>query len=110
MLLSIENLIIYGSINFKQNFAGSIIRTRKIYTAAVEIELPSTYNLHFIVHVSYISNFEEPVSTAQATPHVPLLVGGEEKYIVENIVSHRTHSRKTEYLVKWREYDAIQTR
>lgn len=87
------------------NFIGPYIIKKKINSVNFEIDLPPTYISYPVVYLCYLRKFKELVSTAQATLLEPILMGGEERYVVIYIVKRKTHGRKTEYLVKWRGYD-----
>ena len=71
-------------------------------TQAYLLNLPDSMQLHPIFHVSLL----EPYGGSNHPDErpEPILVDGEEQYVVEAILDSRHYYRKVQYLVKWQGY------
>jgi hypothetical protein len=86
---------------------GPFVITKEISPVAYQIKLPASWGIHNVFHASLLSPYHE---TANFEPNFscppPDLIGGEEEYEVEQILSHLHHSRsrKLQYFIKWKGY------
>jgi Chromo (CHRromatin Organisation MOdifier) domain len=74
---------------------------------AVQLELPTQWNIHPVFHTSLIMAYTETQSHGPNFTRLPPdLIDGEEEYEVEQICSHRTWGRRKtlQYLIKWKGY------
>ena len=63
---------------------------------------------HLVFHVSLLEPaFSDPLPGQRNTPPPPIIVDGEEEWLVENIVSSCIRHRKLQYLVKWTGYNEL---
>ena len=61
--------------------------------------------IHDVFHVDLLVPFKETEAYGQAhTRPPPDLIDGEEEYEVEEILGHRMHRPKKQYLIKWKGY------
>lgn len=112
VLLSTAHIKLAGtSRKFAPRWCGPFQVKNLVGNAAVELDLPSTVKLHPVVHVSQVKPFVVEGKWPQRTaPPPPILVDGEESYLVEAILKHRdvrkgpSRRHTVQYLVKWLGY------
>jgi transposase InsO family protein len=104
VLLSTQNLAVRRpSKKLDHTFVGPFKILEVISSVAYRLELPSTWKIHDIFHVSLL----EPYHTSDAYPNrtlpppPPELIDGEDEYEVEKILDKRRSNGRFEYLVKW---------
>jgi hypothetical protein len=73
---------------------------------AVELDLPLNMKIHPVVNVSRIKKYVKQVHWQEAVAPPPVVVHGEEEYVVDEVVDSRRRKGKLEYLVKWKGYTA----
>jgi hypothetical protein len=68
---------------------------------------PSLHRLHPVFPIVKLTLAEpDPIpGRIPAPPPPPVLVDGEDEYVVEEILNSRFHRRRLEYFVKWKGYD-----
>ena len=74
---------------------------------AYRLQLPLTWTIHDVFHVSLLSPYSEtPSHGPNFSRPPPDLIGGEEEYKVESIRGHRHFSRnkKLQFLIRWKGY------
>ncbi len=78
---------------------------RQISPLAYEINIPKTWHVHPVFHVSLLrpAIINETLHPEPPEPP-PELIHGEEEYEAESILQHRGTKRRREYLVKWKGY------
>jgi hypothetical protein len=80
---------------------------KAIGKGAYRLELPDTMRVHPVFHVSLLKTF---LSNGGVRPPDPIIIDGEEEFVVEKILDHRfvKRGRKVcpEYLVRWKGYGA----
>jgi hypothetical protein len=80
--------------------------TKKISQAAYEFKLPTIWKIHPIFHDSYLTPYRKSVFVSQQPPPhpPPILVNGEPKFEVEQVLDKRMRRGWLEYLVHWKGY------
>ena len=69
------------------------------------LRLPSTWKIHDVFHASLLLPYKETETHGPNFPKPPPdLIGAEEEYEVERIVSHRGPSGRRKYLTAWKGY------
>jgi hypothetical protein len=74
------------------------------------LELPNTMKIHDVFHTSRLrpaAGIEEAIPGQKQLPPPPIIVDGEEEYLIERIDDMRFNKRRRrfEYLVRWSGYD-----
>jgi hypothetical protein len=78
---------------------------KQVSPVTYRIKLPPSMKIHSVFHVDLLIPFHETDAYGPAhSQPPPVLVDGEEEYEVEEILDHRTHRRKQQYLIKWLGY------
>jgi hypothetical protein len=79
---------------------------QKISPVTYRIKLPNTLGkMHNVFHIDLlIPHHETNAYGEQYSQPPPELIDGEEEYVVEEIINDRTHRRKKQYLVRWKDY------
>lgn len=109
VLLSTRNLNFkYGVKKFHPKFIGPFRILKMVGANAAHLELPSSYRIHPVFHVSLLKEYREG-SALKSLPPTPEVIDGTPYYKVERILSSRERrsGRRTirEYLIKWEGYD-----
>lgn len=80
---------------------------------AAQLDLPPTYRIHPVFHVSLLKEYHESMAVKPLPPS-PEIIDGVPFYKVEQILSRRERrvGRRTirEYLIKWQGYDESHNR
>jgi RNase H-like domain found in reverse transcriptase/Reverse transcriptase (RNA-dependent DNA polymerase)/Integrase zinc binding domain/Chromo (CHRromatin Organisation MOdifier) domain/Aspartyl protease len=104
VLLSSKNIKIAttGTPKLLPRYLGPFKVVRLIGTAAVKLEIPATWKLHPVFHVSLLKLWDGPTSSEP----LAVEVDGLPEYTIETVLSHRLQSRGrgrpvTMYLIKW---------
>ena len=80
----------------------------KVSSHAYKLDLPPSMKVHPVFHVSLLEPaFSDPLSGQKNPPPQPIIVDGEEEWLVEKIVSYRIRHGKLQYLVKWTGYNEL---
>jgi len=89
-----------------ERFVGSY-RVKKIVSSnVVELELPSTIKIYPVVNVSRIHRYVGQVQGQKKEQLLPVIIEGEEEWVVERILNKQRVRRKDKYLVRWRGFTA----
>ena len=92
------------------NFIGSFKILETIGNLNYRLDLPPSYRIHNVFHVSQIKAYIDPTSDDFRRPVLspkPLFKHkGEDYYAVDRILSHRRYYKKDQYLVSWQGYDS----
>ena len=105
--LSTKNLQIkHLCQKLNMHWAGSFKVKWVINPYAYKLDLPRAYGVHSVFHV----NLMDPVATDPLEGHwqepsPPILINGEEEWLVEEILDARKIRRSLNYLVKWIGFD-----
>ena len=89
-------------------YCGPFKILERIRDTAFKLELPATMKVHPVFHASLLSTYHHSPRTQP--PLAPLIVNGQEEWIIEEIIAHRDMGKvgdrvRTEYLVKWKGYE-----
>ena len=113
VLLSAKNLALEesrGSRKLHPKFCGPLVITEKISNVAFRLELSGPMKIRWIhnaFHVSLLKPFVEDVFQRDPAPELAVqFADGTKEYEVEAILSHRKRRGKTQYLEKWKGYEA----
>jgi hypothetical protein len=76
----------------------------KLSPVTFKLELPPKYrSIHPVFHAIKLATYNEPTIVGQKGPTpAPVVVNGEEEWVVEKILQHRVRRKKVEYLVRWK--------
>lgn len=79
----------------------------KVSSHAYRLQLPANMKIHNVFHVNLLRpNSEDPLLGQELIPPPPVLVEGELKWQVEDVIRHRfTRHDGHEYLVRWKGWD-----
>lgn len=92
-----------SKLDFKR--LGPFPITRKISTHAYELELPNSVKLHPVFNVSLLEpTANDPLPGQKQVSPPPVIVNGEEEYLIEEILDVRKRYRQAQYLVRWTGY------
>ena len=71
------------------------------------LRLPSTWKIHDVFHASLLSSYKETEAHGpNFSKPPPDLIGTEEEYEVEQIISHRGTTGRRRYLTAWKGYSS----
>src|ERR1700722_7155636 len=74
-------------------------------THTYKLQLPRTWRLHLVFHISLSSRYQkDEIPERKLVPPPPVEVEGIEQFDVEEILDSRIHRGKLQYLVKWKGY------
>jgi hypothetical protein len=93
---------------FNARYFGPFAITSMISKVAYKLDLPATWKIHPVFHVSCLKPYKSSPAEfgdRQPTRPPPEIIGGQEEYEVETILDKRIRHNRTEYLVKWKGYD-----
>eukprot|EP01113_Clastostelium_recurvatum_P034980 TRINITY_DN4817_c0_g2_i2.p1 TRINITY_DN4817_c0_g2~~TRINITY_DN4817_c0_g2_i2.p1 ORF type:complete len:896 (+),score=120.90 TRINITY_DN4817_c0_g2_i2:2313-5000(+) len=95
----------------QHRWAGPYPVTEVISQTAYRLELPKSFKIHPVVHVSDLKLYINPTDLFPRRDLVPAptVVYEEEaepEFEVGSILSHRTRRKKLQFLVRWKGYDA----
>ena len=92
-----------GKLDYKQLGPYEVIE--EINPVTYRLKLPPEVKIHDVFHVSLLEPVvENDIPNREQCIPSPIIVDGEEEYIVEKIVDSRTHRGRKEYLVEWAGY------
>jgi hypothetical protein len=76
---------------------------------AFQLQLPPTWKIHNVFHTSLLLSYRE---TAEHRPNYSdppgNLIGGEEEFELDQILSHRGAQGRRQYLVSWKGYSTAE--
>ena len=73
------------------------------------LRLPSTWKIHDVFHASLLSSYKETEAHGlNFSKPPPDLIGTEEEYKVEQIISHRGTAGRCRYLTTWKGYSSLE--
>ncbi len=74
-----------------------------------QLQLPPTWRIHPVFYACLLTRFKENEVHGPTFTQPPLdLIGTEEEYEVEVILSHRRRGKGHQYLVKWKGYSTAE--
>ncbi|MEN9524269.1 MAG: hypothetical protein RL536_338 [Candidatus Parcubacteria bacterium] len=80
---------------------------QKINDVAFRLDLPPTWKIHNVFHISLLEPSPvDPFPEQVSIPPPPEEIEGQLEYEIEKILSHRQFHGRTQYLIRWRGYGA----
>ena len=77
----------------------------KVGTRSFRLQLPKTMKIHPVFHVDLLEKFRpDPIPGRTPRPLPPVIVDGEEEFVVESILDSRLFKGKLQYFVHWKDY------
>ena len=73
------------------------------------LKLPESMRVHPVFHVSLLSPYRQSELNAEGVGLHPIVVKGEVEYVVKGILDSRRLGSVTEYLVKWKCLNNVET-
>ena len=107
VVLSTRNLRVDQHLptKLRRRWIGPYTISRVISPVAYRLDLPPTWRIHPVFHVSALKAFHRsPEFDRQETPPPPVMVDGEEEYEVEAILRHKGQGARRLYQVLWKGY------
>ncbi|XP_077148512.1 uncharacterized protein LOC143809301 isoform X1 [Ranitomeya variabilis] len=104
--LSTKNLKLnVPSQKLGQKFIGPFKINGIVSSVACRLKLPRTMKVHPVFHVSLL----KPVSPNTFQGHVvlppqPVVIDGQEQFVVEEIIDSRIRRNRLQYLIRWQGY------
>jgi Chromo (CHRromatin Organisation MOdifier) domain len=81
---------------------------KKILNNVFELQLPSGMKIHNVFHISLLEKFSTNTLRPSISEPPIIEIDNENYYKVDEIFSHRTKRRKTQYLVRWTGYPSLE--
>jgi hypothetical protein len=76
----------------------------KVGASAYKLRLPETDQSHPVFNEALLSPYVEPPENRREKRPPPMIISGEERYEVEEILKHRKRGKGYQYLTKWKDY------
>ncbi|XP_073418347.1 uncharacterized protein [Dendrobates tinctorius] len=104
--LSTKNLKLgVPSQKLGQKYIGPFRISRIVNSVACRLKLPRTMKVHPVFHVSLLKPVTPNTFQGRVVPPPPpVMVDGQEEFVVEAILDSRLHRRRLQYLVRWQGY------
>lgn len=104
--LSTKNLCLNTpSRKFSSLFIGPFPIQKIINPSAVRLHLPTHLRIHPTFHVSLLKPHKaNNFPNRTLPPEPPVLVAGQEEFVVHSILDSRIKRRKLQYLIRWKSY------
>lgn len=100
--LSSTNIGSAGARKLGPKWVGPFKIIRVISPVTFELDLPAAWSVHPVFHAHVLRPFKSPSSSLQTVRPQPVQVQGAPEWEVEDILAHRTRSKKKQYLVQWK--------
>lgn len=95
-----------NKLDFKR--LGPFLIKRKISSHVYELNLPTSVRLHPVFHVSLLEPAaEDPLPGQRQVPPPPVIVNGEEEWLIEELLDVRVRRGTHQYLVRWKGYSDL---
>ena len=102
VLLSTKNLKLKkGSKKLLPRYVGPFSISKAINPVAYKLDLPKTWRVHPVFHVSLLRKYHENAEFIRAPP-LPSVIEGELDYTVESILAHERTKAGLWFLVHWK--------
>uniref|UniRef100_A0A8C5LPA6 Gypsy retrotransposon integrase-like protein 1 n=1 Tax=Leptobrachium leishanense TaxID=445787 RepID=A0A8C5LPA6_9ANUR len=90
---------------FGPRFIGPFKILKVISPSAVKLQLPQTYRIHPVFHVSLLKPaIPDPFTSRVPSPPGPVLVDDDDVFEVDTILDSRIRRSRLEYLIQWKGY------
>lgn len=109
VLLSTKNIKFKTGVRkLHPRYVGPFTITAAVGKNAFKLDLPNSYRIHPVFHVSMLKTFHE--GSAIPAPPVPEIIDGELYYKVDRILADRVvksgRKKRREFLIQWLGYDS----
>jgi hypothetical protein len=95
----------YATMKLAPRRYGPFKVVAKVSNVAYRIQLPTTWKIHDVFHVSLLTPYNETnVHGPNFLEPPPDLIEGEPKWEVEMILGDRIYKKKKQYLIRWKGY------
>jgi hypothetical protein len=89
-------------------YYGLFMVIKEVGKYAYKLNLPATMDVHPILNISLLEPIcDDPFPSQVATPPSPVIIEGEPKYEVEEVLDSHMLWHQLEYLIKWRGWDIL---
>jgi hypothetical protein len=87
-------------------FIGPYRIIKKVSVTAYKLDLPNTFRIHPVFHISLLKPYHETSDFSRTVPPPPIFIpeNQQEEYEVETILDKKIVKNKKQYLVKWMGY------
>jgi hypothetical protein len=83
--------------------AGPFKISEVITPVTYQLHLPTSWHIHNVFHSSLLTPFKETDAHRPSYPTpIPDIINGEEEFKIEGILKHKIKSRKTHFLIRWK--------
>jgi hypothetical protein len=104
VLLSTQNLADNKFRKLQPRFIGPFKISKVITPTAYRLDLPETFKIHPVFHVSLLRRYHTENDRSQDTNFLDFIPSDSIEYEVEEILNHRIRRGKRQYLIKWLGY------
>ena len=106
VLLSTANLkLACPSKKLGPRYIGPFPVKKRINAVAFELSLPGSLRIHPVFHVSLLKrSIANPFPDREPEAPAPVLVEGNEEFVVETVLDCRKRRGQTQFLIKWKGY------
>jgi hypothetical protein len=108
VLLSSRNIRLQQPSKLAPKFLGPFIINKMVGLNSALLQLPDTWNIHPVFHVSLLRPYIHDAQITAFPPPLPEIIDGSPYYLVDQVLAHRIRrvrrKRVHEYLIKWKGY------
>jgi len=109
VLLSSKNFRLHGKGRRKlfPRFLGPFVITSMVGRNAARLQLPPSWAMHNVFHVSLLKPFKGTVPDSELLEQLPLAADASPQFAIQHILGHRSRSRGSrsfqQFLVQWKD-------
>ncbi|XP_073435227.1 uncharacterized protein [Dendrobates tinctorius] len=105
--LSTKNLKMrVPSSKLGHKYIGPYKITKLVSNVACRLQLPRSMRIHPVFHVSLLKAATPNSFPGRSSPPAPVLIDGQEEFVVERILDSRLRRDGVQYLVQWQGYSS----